>query len=412
MKMSMKTKVIYAISVCCIVFFLWLGNEGDNPLVYVGSELQYSVGVFNPELALVIRESVSRTGTVAGTPALVMNKGTYTIDFDYETDGSNNVIELWEQGAKVAGWTLDSEQTHFTKDFTLAKDAKELAVRFNYGGEDSFIIKKVSLTPKTLFYTDTYFIIVVFLLTALAVYMLHQKHLEAPLSREKLTDACIILGVTLLAMSPMFSTYLYDGDDLCYHLARMEGLKDGILDGQIPVNILPDALKGNGYLNAMYPYLFLYVGAFLRICRVSIGLSYKTVVFLANLGSAVCAYYAFKSLSKSRRTVILAVVLYTLMPYRFTNIFSRGDLGETLALTFWPLVVAGVYHVMLGDRKKWPFLVIGFSGILQSHILSVTFVMGFCVIACVVSNVANSLFSAKTSLFANRFIMVDLPTLV
>ncbi|MCI9462534.1 MAG: hypothetical protein HFI48_01440 [Lachnospiraceae bacterium] len=384
MKMSMKTKVIYAISVCCIVFFLWLGNEGDNPLVYVGSELQYSVGVFNPELALVIRESVSRTGTVAGTPALVMNKGTYTIDFDYETDGSNNVIELWEQGAKVAGWTLDSEQTHFTKDFTLAKDAKELAVRFNYGGEDSFIIKKVSLTPKTLFYTDTYFIIVVFLLTALAVYMLHQKHLEAPLSREKLTDACIILGVTLLAMSPMFSTYLYDGDDLCYHLARMEGLKDGILDGQIPVNILPDALKGNGYLNAMYPYLFLYVGAFLRICRVSIGLSYKTVVFLANLGSAVCAYYAFKSLSKSRRTVILAVVLYTLMPYRFTNIFSRGDLGETLALTFWPLVVAGVYHVMLGDRKKWPFLVIGFSGILQSHILSVTFVMGFCVIACVV----------------------------
>ena len=206
MKMSMKTKVIYAISVCCIVFFLWLGNEGDNPLVYVGSELQYSVGVFNPELALVIRESVSRTGTVAGTPALVMNKGTYTIDFDYETDGSNNVIELWEQGAKVAGWTLDSEQTHFTKDFTLAKDAKELAVRFNYGGEDSFIIKKVSLTPKTLFYTDTYFIIVVFLLTALAVYMLHQKHLEAPLSREKLTDACIILGVTKLAMSPMLST--------------------------------------------------------------------------------------------------------------------------------------------------------------------------------------------------------------
>ena len=36
MKMSMKTKVIYAISVCCIVFFLWLGNEGDNPLVFVG----------------------------------------------------------------------------------------------------------------------------------------------------------------------------------------------------------------------------------------------------------------------------------------------------------------------------------------------------------------------------------------
>ena len=384
MEMSSKSKTIYLISVCCIVFFLWLGNEGDNPLTYVGSEMQYSVGVLNPEFALVIREKVSRTGIVAATPGLVMNKGTYTLDFYYETDGENNVIELWEQGAKVAGWALDPGQTYFTTDFTLAKDAKELSVCFNYGGTDSFIIRQVSLTPRTLFYTDTYYIIIVFLLCSLAVYLLYQKHLQKPIAREKLTDTCIILGVTLLAMSPMFSTYLYNGDDLCYHLARMEGLKDGILDGQIPVNIMPEALKGNGYLNAMYPYLFLYVGAFLRICRVSIGLSYKTVIFLANLGSALCAYYAFKSLSRSRRTVILAVVLYTLMPYRFTNIFSRGDLGETLALTFWPLVVAGVYHIMLGDRKKWHYLVLGFSGVLQSHILSVTFVMAFCVIACAV----------------------------
>lgn len=387
MKMSNRSKAIYLISVCCIVFFMWLGNEGDNPLTYVGSEMQFSVGVLNPDFALVIRESVSRTGIVASTPGLVMNKGTYTLDFDYETDGQNNLIELWEQGTKVAGWTLDPEQTHFTTDFTLAKDAKELSVCFNYGGSDSFIIQRVSLTPETLFYTDTYFMIAVFLLIAFVIYRLYQKHLQDPIPQEKLTDACIILGVTLLAMSPMFSTYLYNGDDLCYHLARMEGLKDGILDGQIPVNIMPEALKGNGYLNAMYPYLFLYVGAFLRICRVSIGLSYKTVIFLANLGSAVCAYYAFRSLSKSRRSVILAVVLYTLMPYRFTNIFSRGDLGETLALTFWPLVLAGVYHIMLGDRKKWYYLVLGFSGVLQSHILSVTFVMAFCVIACAVFSV-------------------------
>ena len=47
MKMSNKSKAIYLISVCCIVFFLWLGNEGDNPLAYVGSEMQYSVGVLN-----------------------------------------------------------------------------------------------------------------------------------------------------------------------------------------------------------------------------------------------------------------------------------------------------------------------------------------------------------------------------
>ncbi|MDE7282245.1 MAG: hypothetical protein K2N85_01440, partial [Lachnospiraceae bacterium] len=364
MKMTTKSTVIYLISICCIVFFLWLGNEGDNPLAYTGSELQYSVGVLDSDYALVIREAVARTGIVASTPQLVMNRGTYTIDFKYETDDTGNVVELWEMGSKIAGWTLEPEQNEFTVDFTLAKDAKQLSVRFNYSGKGSFIIQKVYMTPRTLFYTDTYFFIVLFLLLNLAGYFLYKRHLENPIPQDKLVDTCIILGVALLATSPMFSTYLFNGDDLCYHLARMEGIKDGILDGQVPVIIMPDALKGNGYLNAMYPYLFLYIGAFLRICRVSIALSYKSVVFLANLGSAVCAYFAAKSMSKSRRTIILAVVLYTLMPYRFTNIFSRGDLGETLALTFWPLLIAGLYHVMLGDRKKWYYLVLGFSGIL------------------------------------------------
>lgn len=384
MKITAKTKVLYLIGVCCVIFLLWLGNEGDNPLAYFGSELQYSFGVLDSDNALVIKESIARFGIAASTPQIVVNRGTYTINFDYTADTSGNVIELWEQGSKVAGWPLEATQTHFSQEFTLSKDAKQLSIRMNYGGAGSFVIQRVELVPRTLFYTDTYFMILVFVLLNIAGYFLYQRHLRKPIAQEKLVDACIIAGVTLLAMSPMFSTYLYNGDDLCYHLARMEGIKDCILDGQIPAVIMPDALKGNGYLNAMYPYLFLYIGAFLRICRVSLGLSYKTVIFLANLGSALCAYYAFKSVSKSRRTVILGVVLYTLMPYRFTNIFSRGDLGETLALTFWPLVVAGMYHILLGDRKKWYFLVLGFSGILQSHILSVMFVMGFCVISCLV----------------------------
>lgn len=381
MKITAKTKILYLIGVCSVIFLLWLGNEGDNPLAYFGSEMQYSFGLLDSNNALVIKESVARMGIAASTPQIVVNRGTYTIHFSYYADTEGNTVELWEQGSKVAGWPLEPTQTSFSQEFTLTKDAKQLSVRLYYGGEGSFTIQRMELEPRTFFYTDTYFMIFLFVLLNIAGYFLYQRHLKKPIAQETLIDGCIIAGVALLAMSPMFSTYLYNGDDLCYHLARIEGIKDCILEGQIPAVIMPDAMKGNGYLNAMYPYLFLYIGAFLRICRVSLGLSYKMVIFCANLGSALCAYYAFKSISKSRRTVILGVVLYTLMPYRFTNIFSRGDLGETLALTFWPLVIAGIYHILLGDRKKWYILVIGFSGILQSHILSIMFVMAFCVIA-------------------------------
>ena len=382
-EVPMKNKIVYVVAVCFITLLLWLNNEGSSPLVYTGAKMQHSVGLIDSENSLVIRDSLAVNGIVANTPRYVMNKGSYTVQLDYIADEEGSVLELWEQERKVAAWTIDPSQNQLTADFTLSKDAKQLQLQVNYSGKGLLTIRSLSLSPDKMFYSDTYFCIVVFLLCSLLVWKCFIEG-NVQLKQEQLVDYSIILGVALLAMTPMMQTYLYNGDDLCYHLARLEGLKDGILDGQIPVNIQPDGLQGNGYLNAMYPYLFLYIGAFLRICRVSIGLSYKVLIFLANLGSAVCAYVAVKSMCRSRCSVILSVVLYTLMPYRFTNIFSRGDLGETLALIFWPLVLAGLYHIIMGERDKWYYLVIGFSGIFQSHILSVAFVAAFCVITVLV----------------------------
>lgn len=382
-EMSTKTQILYIATVCLITLLLWLSNEGSSPLVYSGSGLVHSVGLIDGEGSLVVQKSVAINGVVATTPKYVLNRGSYTVELSYISEKPDSVLELWEQGRKVAAWTIEPEQTSLTADFTLSKDAKQMQLQVNYSGSGALTVKNLSIKPYTMFYSDTYFCIAVFLLCSLLVW-LYLTRVKARLTQEKIVDYAVILGVALLATTPMMQTYLYNGDDLCYHLARLEGLKDGILDGQIPVNILPEGLQGNGYLNVMYPYLFLYIGAFLRICRVSIGLSYKVLIFLSNLGSAVCAYVAVKSMTKSRRSVMLAVVLYTLMPYRFTNILSRGDLGETLALIFWPLIIAGLYHVIMGERKRWYYLVIGFSGILQSHILSAAFAAVICVLTALI----------------------------
>jgi len=378
-EITWKAKIIYVVLTALLVLLLWLGDEGKQPVVYSGTELQHSVGLIDSENALVLQESVARNGVVAYTPGYVMNKGSYTVTLNYTSEKKDNVLELWEQGDKIAAWPIDPLEKEISADFTLSGDAKQLQLCINYSGKGALTLKKLSVTPRTLFYTDTYFMIAVVLLLHFVGWW-YMEGGKDRISRETLVDGCIVLGVALLATTPMMQTYLYNADDLCYHLARLEGLKDGILDGQIPVNILPEGLQGNGYMNAMYPYLFLYIGAFLRICRVSLAFSYKVLIFLSNLASACCVYVAVKSIVKSRRSVILAVVLYTLMPYRFTNILSRGDLGETLALIFWPMVIAGLYHIIMGDRKKWYYLVIGFSGALQSHILSMTYVAAICVI--------------------------------
>lgn len=390
-EISLKAKIIYGVLFVLVVALLWLGDEGKQPIVYDGIEMQHSMGLINTENALVIRKSegliqsddiqtlgdiLAEYSSVASTPAYVMNKGAYRVDLSYSAEQEGSVLELWEQGDKIAAWPLDTQKRELAADFALSRDAKELQLRINYCGNGTLTVKRLTLTPYTLFYSDTYFIIVVLLLLHVAGWLYWKSGRRIP--QEKLVDLAVILGVALLATTPWMQTYLYNADDLCYHLARLEGVKDAVLDGQIGANILPNGLQNNGYMNAMYPYLFLYIGAFLRICRVSLGLSYKTLIFLSNLASAACAYVAVKSMVKSRRSVILAVVLYTLMPYRFTNMLSRGDLGETLALIFWPMVIAGLYHLVMGDRKKWYYLVIGASGALQSHILSAAYVAAVC----------------------------------
>lgn len=376
---SLKSKIVYIVFAVLTAALLWLGDEGKQPIVYLGTELQHSIGLIDSESALVLQDSLARYGTVANTPSYVLNRGSYQVDLVYTADEKDSVLELWEQGDKIAAWPINNREEELTAEFTLSKDAKALQFRINYSGNGALVIKKLTFSPRSLFYTDTYFMILVVLIMYLIGWKCFMED-GVRLTQGQLLDCCVIFGATLLATTPLMQTYLYNGDDLCYHLARLEGLKDGILDGQIPVNILPEGLQNNGYLNAMYPYLFLYIGAFLRICRVSLALSYKTIIFLANLGTAVSVYAAVKSMVRSRHCVWLAVVLYTLMPYRFTNILHRGDLGETLALIFWPMVIAGLYHVVMGERKRWYYLVIGFSGALQSHILSAAYVTAFCVV--------------------------------
>ncbi len=382
--MSLKAKIIYWVAAAAFLFLLWLGNEGDNPIVYKGSALQFSGGSVNADGSLNVSETSCGSGIVCSTPQLLINKGTYTASIDCFSGDGDNVVELWDQGLKVAGWNLRSGEASLDFDFTLPKDMTQFQVRVNYCGRGELIVKKITITPAGQFYSDTYYLMLVFLALLAFVYLRLNNLKRKPVGREHLTDLFIVTGLALLAHSPMFTTYLYNADDLCYHLARIEGVKDAILDGQIPAIIMPEAMKGNGYLNAMYPYLFVYIAAILRICRVSVALSYKTLIFLANFSASAFSYMAARSLTKNRKSYILITVLFTLMPYRFTNIYSRGDLGEILAISFIPFLIAGLYHVIFGDRAKWPMLLVAMSGILQSHILSFMFAVGICFIAALV----------------------------
>ena len=181
----------------------------------------------------------------------------------------------------------------------------------------------------------------------------------------------------ILSSYPIFSPYLYEGHDLNFHLMRIEGVKDGLLAGEFPVRIQPTWLRGNGYAASIfYGDLFLYYPAILRLMGFSVIFSYYAYVLMINVLTFVITYFCAKGYSKSRYIGFLGATVYTLAPYRLTCIFVRAAVGEYTAMAFIPLIFYGLYCIAYNEpeddkeKKSWVFLVCGFSGVIQSHIIT------------------------------------------
>ena len=383
----MKKKILYLVILAAVLFLIWLADEGSEPLVLKGTDLDQEEGVSDYTGLIGIDETSQYYGLFARTDDYVLNRGTYTIRLEYSNTAENNILEVWDNGTKIAQWDLEStDGADQTKDysFTLEKDSQQLHIRIYFAGTGSLTLRTMSLVPEGTFYRDSLFLAALAILLAMTAIILDSYWKKHPVAKERKLTFLILAGLCLYASAPLFIQSFKQADDICYHLLRIEGIKDGILDGQFPVVIYPEALSGNGYLNSMYPYLFLYIPAVLRLFGVSLALSYKFLILLANIATVALTWKSLRMMKASRYACLLGTALYILLPYRFTNIYARGALGETLAMTFLPVVIAGFYQVIVGNQKKWPWLVVGFSGLVESHVLSTAYMALIFAVCCLV----------------------------
>ena len=87
----------------------------------------------------------------------------------------------------------------------------------------------------------------------------------------------------LLLNYPLLYGYMqYDGSDISYNVARIEAIKNELLSGQFLPQLYTDGLNGQGYIGSLYPSLFLYIPALLRICHVSISVSNQIFMIIIN----------------------------------------------------------------------------------------------------------------------------------
>ena len=310
---------------------------------------------------------VTEEGGTCTTRAL--DAGSYYIGVEYNSTTPGNTVSILANGTTLLCEELPVSETYINFPVILDKDCQKFQIEYSTTDSSDCTIVSTTLNTYDHFYYDTYFYVIVFILLTSGLALCLCKRATILSHRTQLVTGGILLSIALVSFLPYCNGILPAGDDLSYHLARIEGIKDGLRNGQFPVYILPEALQGYGYLNSMYPSLFLYLPALLRLMGISIITVYKSFVLLILLATVFLTYFSVKSIYPSRSAALLAALLYSLCPYHLVNLYARGALGESLAMTFLPLAFAGLYHLLEGDSRKWWMLALAMSGLLQSHTL-------------------------------------------
>ncbi|WP_219131952.1 hypothetical protein [Bifidobacterium saguinibicoloris] len=189
----------------------------------------------------------------------------------------------------------------------------------------------------------------------------------------------LLLVVWAIASIPMFMTYLpiTDGHDILFHLYRIQGIADGLRNGQFPVRMQYVQLDGYGYpVSIMYGDIFLYPSAILHILGLSVNTAYKLFVLVLNLLTVVTTFVLVKRVFKSDFVAFVGAALWTLAPYRLEDVYLRAAVGEYTALFFFPILLYGWYAIVYPGLSKHPWIwtSIGASGIVLSHVISVVLV--------------------------------------
>ncbi|MEG1847573.1 MAG: hypothetical protein RRX92_04195 [Lachnospiraceae bacterium] len=327
--------------------------------------------------------------SVATSP-FALEKGEYSITVQYSTTSPKNTISIIskmavtdknEKGILLGTVNFDPEKNEITLPIDCERLFLDAEMQF-LCEEGELSILDTAIKSTTPHYNDSLFLSILIIMGILLLVWYGQRKK----SDENDLGIILILGITIfIATLPYLNDFLIHGHDISHHLARIEGIYYGMKYGEIPLRINPIQLYGYGNaMPIMYPDIFLYIPALLRVCGISLMLSYKIFILIINVATVVISYVSFKHLMNDKWTGVIGSIIYSLCAYRLLNIYERAALGEILAMVFFPLLVWSIYEIIVGNSKKWIGASIAYACIFMSHMLSTLMIVFFTLLTVVI----------------------------
>lgn len=334
------------------------------------------------------------------TPDLVLPKGFYTLEANCEYKGYAKLEVVHSDGlmnSVVSDNALDYTNSSSVDscDFRVRYADRNIQVRGRLTGdaaEGSYILVRsirIVSSPLTMRHCLFWVVVLFLVIDTLLLWICYKNRIS--ISEQTKTNIRILILLIAIVSIPLMVNYLpNEAHDKEFHLTRIEGIKEGLLNGNFPLRIESSALHGHGYpYSIFYGDILLYIPAVLRIFGISISAAYNFYVLLINVGTVLISYYCFSKMSNTK-TGMICTAVFSLNIYRLFDIYTRMAVGEYTAIMFMPLVLYGMWGVyaLPEDSKEhgrsWIPLTIGCTGIFLSHMLSTEMVALFVFLTAVI----------------------------
>ncbi len=169
----------------------------------------------------------------------------------------------------------------------------------------------------------------------------------------------LLLGIVVVLdlFHPGFPV-THDGQD---HIARIANFYQNLSEGNVIPRWAANLNWGYGHpiLEFLYP-LSSYTASFFH----SVGFSFvDSVKIVLGLGIVLSGIFMYLWLAEflGFASAFIGAVLYMFAPYRFVDLYVRGDIGENLAFAFMPLAL--YFILKLSHNVKSKYLTGGFASV-------------------------------------------------
>lgn len=179
----------------------------------------------------------------------------------------------------------------------------------------------------------------------------------------------IIISVFIVTRSLLRPGYFPMHDDM--QAMRVLQIDKCISDGQIPCRWVPDMGYGYGYPQFIYygplPY---YLMEGFHLVGLPILDSVKAGIILGFVVSAIGMFLLGKALWGIAGGT-LSTVFYLFAPYRASDIYTRGAVGEFWAMAFLPFIFWSIYQIIHTDKRRHiVYFSLSITGLLITHNLT------------------------------------------